>query len=111
MSAVCACGNQDLEYKSGISKKTGKKWQGWKCAPCDLMMGMDGIPWGDKGSKPKATQNAPQVGKTAYSRPPVNPISTLEAKVDKILAILRAEFPSALSVEGTTVEDNDSTPF
>lgn len=25
------CGCQDLEYKSGVSKKNGKPWAGWKC--------------------------------------------------------------------------------
>ena len=55
---VCPkCGNQGVEYKNGISKKTGKKWQAYKCTPCDVMIGMDGVIWGDK---PKSNGNPAQ---------------------------------------------------
>lgn len=99
--AQCACGNQDLTYKTGISKKTGKKWQGWKCEPCDLMMGMNGVPWGTKASP------QPQNGtKTA----PV--ASSLEVKVDKILSILQKNFPTTQVPYGETEEEiQDPSPF
>lgn len=77
--AQCACGNQELQYKTGISKKTGKKWRGYKCEPCDLMMGMDGTPWG----QPKNNTN------TTNPSSPTIPTSNLEKKIDEILAILR----------------------
>jgi len=32
-----ACGSQNGEARSGISKKTGKPWSGWKCFDCDEM--------------------------------------------------------------------------
>lgn len=91
--AVCSCGNQDLEYKSGISKKTGKKWQGYKCTPCDLMMGMDGKPWGAISAKPSFGNSAPA------------PSNTLEKKVDKILAILETHYGKTVKVE------DEETPF
>ena len=58
----CSCGNQALEYKSGVGK-TGKKWQGWKCAPCNIMYGMNGIPWGDKPKAPNGI-SAPTMAPT-----------------------------------------------
>lgn len=33
----CVCGSQAGEYKSGVSKKNGKPWKGWKCQTCGEM--------------------------------------------------------------------------
>ncbi len=99
--AQCACGNQDLTYKTGTSKKTGKKWQGWKCEPCDLMMGMNGVPWGARASPPP--QNGPKTSPIA---------SSLEAKVDRILAILKNNFPDPKNkLEVMPELENEETPF
>ena len=84
------CHSQDTEYKSGMSKKTGKKWQGYKCVPCDVMIGMNGMVWGDTPKSPNG--NPPQS-------------NSLEKKVDEILAILKANFK-----QGTTIE-KDEAPF
>lgn len=91
MSAQCNCGNQDLTYKSGTSKATGKQWQGWKCEPCDIMYGMDGKPWGAKGSKP----NYAKKPSNTFSRPSGNaaqPQISIEKKLDEILEILHENF-------------------
>jgi hypothetical protein len=87
MSAVCSCGNQDLTYKSGISKTSGKKWQGWKCEKCDIMYGMNGMPWGDK---PKAPVGNFQPSRQA---PQITTSNSVEKKLDAILAILKENFP------------------
>ena len=101
--AQCTCGNQDLEYKSGISKKTGKKWQGYKCAPCNLMMGMDGVPWGAKPTN---------IGGPAkqFSVPPSN---SIDKKLDKILSILEANLGKAniLHKEFKQNEETEEEPF
>ena len=96
--AQCACGNQDLEYKTGVSKKTGKKWQGYKCTPCDLMMGMDGTPWGAKApAKPQSSPTGNSLG------------NSLEKKVDEILSILKANFNTPLRQQ--LEKDEESIPF
>ena len=33
----CKCGSQAGDYRSGISKKNGKPWKGWKCTQCGEM--------------------------------------------------------------------------
>lgn len=92
------CDSQGLEWKEGIGKNTGKKWTAWYCPDCKLMHGMNGMPWGDKGSggfsRPGASNSKPG--------PSHNPVQTvnsasnsLEKKVDLILDILRREFPNA----------------
>ena len=79
----CQCGNQDLEYKSGVGK-TGKKWQGWKCSQCKVMYGMDGKPWAQKQTIPfPIPQQQSQGGDLAS-------LQTVMKKIDEIIARLKA---------------------
>lgn len=105
--AQCQCGNQDLEYKSGVSKKTGKKWQGYKCQPCDLMMGMDGVPWGQKTATPAQNGFKPQTNGT-----PLNEMKSIVGKLDQIIAGLRSKgiiIPQ--TIEREDISELEDSPF
>ena len=106
------CGSQDTTRKSGISKtgkNVGKPWVAYDCNEPACKQ-PNGYPSRTFAPTPKAPRNAPN----ASGRPSgggSNPISTLEAKVDKILAILKANFPDQGVTTDTTELVNDETPF
>ena len=52
----CPCGSQDGEYKSGVSKKNGKPYRGWKCNQCGDMQFLktNGSGGSNYPSKPQA---------------------------------------------------------
>lgn len=103
MSVCAKCGNQDMEYKSGIGK-TGKQWQGYKCSQCKTMHGMNGIPWGEK---PKQTYH-PDVPQSRTI--PQNPI---EKKLDLIISMLKT-LQQDMGVEQANKElqiNSEEAPF
>lgn len=109
--AVCAkCGSQAMDHMSGVSKTTGKPWQGWKCTQCKTMHGMNGIPWADKGSKPQTFQQTYQPEAQQSFKPPVN---IVEKKLDVIISMLKT-LQGDMGVEEVNkelqVESNES-PF
>lgn len=101
MAIACSCGNQDTEYKSGTSKKTGKKWQGWKCEPCNIMYGMDGRPWLAMGAPLK---NAPR-GDFATRTAPVDYGS--DANITRALEAINKKLDLILEAVG----GKDEVPF
>lgn len=99
MANCSKCGNQDMEWKEGVGKSTGKPWKAWFCKPCKLMHGMNGQPWGDKSAAPKPTGNAES---TKYSHQEDDIINKGFANINKKLDLI-------LSKIG--VQDKDDTPF
>lgn len=97
------CGSQDTTRKTGISQKTGKPWVAYDCNEAQCK-NEKGYPSRTFGFAPKVAVGASNSKKEAYVGQVSNPISTLEAKVDKILAILKANFKD-VSVQ------KDETPF
>jgi len=80
------CGSQDTTIKRGVSKKTGKPYVGYTCNE-PTCVNDKGYPNMTFGPSPRGSQNAPQ-------RPNPTPSNGgLEAKVDEILRILKANFP------------------
>lgn len=100
MAQCSKCGNQDLEFKEGTGKATGKPWKAWYCPTCKLMHGMNGIPWGDK------TKAKPMTPQQAILSPPSNSSNSIEKKLDMILEILHDNFGQ----KPEYIKD-DSTPF
>lgn len=47
------CGSQDTQYKTGISKKNGKAWAGYKCNTCNGMTFVNS-PAGPVAAQPQA---------------------------------------------------------
>lgn len=104
------CGSQDVSPKSGISKKSGKPWKAYDCnePQCKNEKGYASRTFVFMKNSPPQPSNA-KLGASGGSVN--NPISTLEKKVDKILAILKANFPEVEISTETTELVNDETPF
>jgi len=105
MSVCGTCGSQDTTFKQGISKASGKPWKAYDCNEPQCK--------NDKGypsrtfvftPKPKGSASAPQ---NTPRSPQTQGNGTLEAKIDQILRILKANFPE----QETHVPDEESTPF
>lgn len=91
------CGSQDTTYKTGISKtgkNAGKPWVAYDCNEPQCK--------NEKGYPNRTFGFAP---KSPTGKPPVVASSTLEKKVDKILAILERNFGS------TAIEKNIKEPY
>lgn len=99
------CGSQDTTPKSGISKKTGKPYKGYVCNE-PTCVNDKGYPNMTFAPTPRGPQIAPKVGKTA---PVVSggALNSLEVKVNKILAILQANFPEP----EIAIKEDEGTPF
>lgn len=97
MAECSVCGSQDTTYKTGIAKATGKPWAAYDCnePQCKNDKGYPSRTF-VKSSKPKGNAYVPNQS---------NPISSLEQKVDKILAILKANFPDK------STHKEDEAPF
>ena len=102
------CG-MDTEYKSGTAKATGKPWQAYQCLGCKTMIGMNGIPWGDKKAsvKPILTAHTQQRPITPQElllqKPQEFGNSAIIAKLNQILEILEENFGAK--------PKNEETPF
>lgn len=102
MSACGTCGSQDTTFASGISKKTGKPWTAYDCNEKQCVQA-NGRPNRTFAFSPKSP-----VGKVATLTPGKFPTSTLEKKVDQILAILVKNFGN-VTVQKEEVEE--TSPF
>ena len=89
MSVCGTCGSQSTTFKEGVSKKTGRAWKAYDCNDCK---NEKGYPTRTFASNPKRT--------TATTS------NSLEKKVDKILAILKANFKDV-----TSSSEDEGTPF
>lgn len=83
----CACGSQDGEYKSGISKKNGKPWKGWKCKQCDQMQFMPTQNFAPKTAAPQTTQAQPP----AVNNTIIVMLNSIDDKLNKLLARTKNE--------------------
>lgn len=88
----CQC--QDGEYKSGISKKNGKPWRGWKCSSCGEMTFLK-----DSG--------AVSCIKTSQENPLVKLIERNNELLVKILSALSKE----VELEKEELKPDEDTPF
>jgi hypothetical protein len=93
------CGSQDTKFVQGISKKTGKPWQAYDCNEPQC-----------KNEKGHANRTFGFAPKSPSGKSPVVASSTLEKKVDKILAILEKNFGSISITKEENVE-NEENPF
>lgn len=98
------CGSESGQYKSGISKKTGRPWKGWKCSSCNEMTFLK-------------AENAPGVPQVASGA--IHPIfasilqefKTLNAKLQRIVDLLAKE-KGEISVGPEELEpDSEGLPF
>lgn len=93
MSSCSVCGSQDTKFVTGVSKKTGKPWSAYDCNEPQCK-NEKGYPNRTFAFQPKSS-----VGKSEQGT------STLEKKVDQILAILKANFKQV------TIEKEEDLPF
>ena len=104
MAECLKCGSQSRTFKEGISKKNNRPWRGYKCDDCGDMVFL----------KTKAPQNASNAKIEASYEPPKTSKSPLEAKIDRILAILEKAYPSVMQTienEALSRKEAESTPF
>lgn len=88
MSACLKCNSQDTKYVTGVSKKNGKPWAAYKCADC-------------------AEMNWVPIKKTNGNQ---NPMTSLEKKVDQILAILTKNFGNT-AIQKEAFSEEETSPF
>ena len=90
MATCSKCNSQSTTFKEGISKKPPfRPWKGYKCDDCGDMVFLNAH---------KALQGSNASGEA--------PKTTIEQKIDRILAILEKNFGTV-----TVEKDTDSTPF
>jgi hypothetical protein len=89
----CKCGSQDGEYKSGISKKTGRPWKGWKCSGCSEMTFLR------DNAQPSSNQSAP------------NPIVELMKRQNELLAKILSAVSTKTTLEKEELQPDEETPF
>jgi len=92
------CGSQDTKFVQGVSKKTGKPWQAYDCNEPQC-----------KNEKGYANRTFGFAPKSPNGKPPVA-TSTLEKKVDKILAILVKNFGD-ITVSKKEEVNEEENPF
>lgn len=81
------CGSQDTKPVSGISKKTGKPWKAYDCNEPQCK--------NEKGYPSRTFVPAPRSPRPVVFNREKPQGLTLEQKVDKILAILTANFKTS----------------
>ena len=94
------CGSQDTKYVTGMSKKTGKPWAAYDCNEKQCK--------NEKGYSSRTFVPGPK-GAVAKSTPVVS--STLEKKVDEILAILKSNFKSTVLKRELEEQIEEESPF
>lgn len=99
------CGSQDTKFVQGISKSgknMGKPWKAYECNEPNCK--------NEKGYPNRTFVNTPRTpGIGKVPTPNGNPLASLEKKVDKILAILNANFPS--ETHEPIEEQTEESPF
>ena len=102
MSQCNKCQNQDLEWKEGTAKtgkNLGKPWKAWYCKPFKNMMFVNDRKSSNGNFKDEPAPN----------------LVILNAKIDKILGILQANFKVPVSqrteILKEEIPDLEESPF
>lgn len=107
------CQSQDTTRKTGIAKSgknIGKPWVAYDCNEPNCKQ-PNGYPSRTFAPTPKNAPGAFKTQNKGIVAGGSNPISTIEAKVDKILAILKANFPPVEVAEPEEEHGQNEIPF